>query len=75
MSSTDLLTSLLTTKYMSVSRKCESGLQDSLRLYICHSDLIIVAAEWNTTINIILISQFIIIADMLPASAFPRFHI
>ena len=71
MRSADFVTYLLTTMYVSVRRKCESGLQDSLRLYIGPSDQIVVAAELNTTIKIILISQFIIIADMLPV--FPCF--
>ena len=79
MRSADSVTHLLTTTYVSVRRKCKSGLQDSLRLYIGPSDQIVVAAELNTTINIILISQFIVIADMLPVfpcspTGFPTFE-
>ena len=63
----DPVISLLPTTYVSVRRKCKSGLQDSLRLYIGPSDQIVVPAELKTTINIILISQLIIIAVMHPA--------
>ena len=79
MRSADSVTHLLTTTYVSFRRKCKSGLQDSLRLYIGPSDQIVVAAELNTTINIILILQFIGIADMLPVfpcsrTGFPTFE-